>query len=157
MFDDQYSPASFDVLLTDVHSKDLHEDISNMLDIKYLDIAESDDVKESSGIVYGPHNRVFVATVVRKSDILRHVHFLVDTGSPFTYICTEVLQSMGIHAPDPKTPIRVRINGMPTTTMQSHGHFEDINLLGTDFMKTFGCVLTADFEKGTVRLVINNE
>ncbi len=157
MFDDQYSPTSFDVLLTDVHSKDLHEDISDKLNVKYLEIAESDDVKEAAGIVYGPHNQVFVATVIKRGDRLRHVHFLVDTGSPFTYICNEALQSLGVEVLDPKSPVRVRINGMPTTAMQSHGHFADLNLLGTDFLMTFGCVLTADFENRKVKIVLNSE
>lgn len=140
-----------------VHSKDLHEDISDRLNVKYLEIAESDNVKEAPGIVYGPHNRVFVATVIKRGDRLRHVHFLVDTGSPFTYICNEALQSLGIEVLDPKNPVRVRINGMPTTALQSHGHFADLNLLGTDFLMTFGCVLTADFDNGKVKIVMNNE
>ena len=152
MFDDPYSPED---LLSDVHSKDLHEDVSSQLRIAYLKDADKNSTSKSSGIVYGPHNRVFVATVLRKGGRSKYVHFLVDTGSPYTYICNEVLQSFNIAAPDPKTSIRIHLNDMPTTAMQSHGHFIDINLLGTDFMKTFGCVLTVDFEKGTASLVPN--
>lgn len=157
VMDVQYVPTEFDVLLPDVHSKDLHENISNILNIKYLETAESDDVKEAVGIVHGWHNRVFVSTVMKKGDRLRHVHFLVDTGSPFTYICNEVLQSLGVEVSHPHTPVTVHINGMPTIILQSHGHFDDVNLLGTNFMKLHGCVLTANFEKNTVKLVFDSD
>ena len=157
MFDVQYSPTDFDLLLTDVHSNELHHEISNMLGSTYLNDAEKDDISEATGIVWGPHNRIFVATVVRMGNKLKHVHFLVDTGSPFTYICDEVLQSFGKTVSNPKNPFTVHINGKPILVLQSpeDKHFKDINLLGTDYMKTFRCILAVDFEKETAKLTTN--
>ena len=156
MFDIQYSPTNFDVLLTDVHSDELHHEISKLLDTPYLEDAEDSGSKEATGIVWGPHNRIFVATVVKMSDKFKHVHFLVDTGSPFTYVCNEVLQSFNKTVSNPHNPFRLDINGMPLLVLQSpeDKHFKDINILGTDFMKTFGCVLTVDFDKEKASLVL---
>ena len=157
MFDVQYSATDFDLLLTDVHSNELHHEISDMLHTNYLENANSDDVQEATGIVWGPHNRIFVATVVKMSNKLKHVHFLIDTGSPFTYICDEVLQSFGRTVSNPHNSFSVRINGRAILVLQSpeNGHFKDINLLGTDFMKTYKCILTVDFERETARLQMN--
>jgi hypothetical protein len=156
MFDVQYSPTDFDVLLTDVHSNELHHEISHMLNTTYLEDAGDNSSDEALGIVWGPHNRIFVATVVKMGDKLKHVHFLVDTGSPFTYVCDEVLQSFNKIVSNPHNPFRVHINGMPILVLQSpeDKHFKDINILGTDFMKTFGCVLTVDFDQEKALLVV---
>jgi hypothetical protein len=156
MFDVKYSPTDFDVLLTDVHSHELHHDISKMLGTTYLGDATSDDVNEASGIVWGPHNRVFIAAIVKigKENKIKHVHFLVDTGSPFTYICDEVLQSFKKTISNPNNPFSVRINNKPITALISpeDKHFKDMNILGTDFMKTFKCVLNINFDTEKVKL-----
>lgn len=154
MFDVQYDPGDFDVLLTDVHSNELHHEISSMLGTSYLEDAESGPVIETRGIVWGPHNRVFVATVVKMGSRAKHVHFLIDTGSPFTYLCDEVLQSFGKTVSNPHNPFSVHVNGMPVLVLLSpeNRHFKDINILGTDFMKTFKCVLKVDFGEETVTL-----
>ncbi len=84
-----------------------------MLNTPYLEDAESSGYKEATGIVWGPHNRIFVATVVKMGDKLKHVHFLVYTGSPFTYVCDEVLQSFRKTVSNSHNSFRVYINGMP--------------------------------------------
>ena len=157
MFDVQYSPTDFDLLLTDVHSNELHHEISSMLGTTYLNDADTDDISEATGIVWGPHNRIFIATVVRMGNKMKHVHFLVDTGSPFTYICDEGLQSFGKTVSNPNNPFTVHINGKPILVLQSpeDKHFKDINLLGTDYMKTYLCMLAVDFEKETATLKTN--
>ena len=157
MFDTPYLPTDFDLLLTDVHSNELHHEISHMLHTNYLEDANSDDVQVATGIVWGPHNRIFVAAIVKMSGKLKHVHFLIDTGSPSTYICDEVLQSFGKTVSNPHNPFSVHVNKRPVLVLQSpeNGHFKDINILGTDFMKTFKCVLNVDFDKETASLQMN--
>ncbi len=159
MFDVQYSPADFDVLLTDVHSNELHHEISDMLGTRYLEEAGEENSGIANGIVWGPHNRIFVATVVKIGDKMRHVHFLVDTGSPFTYMCDEAIQSFNRTVSNPHNPFSVHINGHPVLVLQSpeDRHFKDINILGTDYMKTFKCVLNVDFGADTAKLTSNFE
>jgi hypothetical protein len=50
---------------------------------------------------------------------MRHVHFLVDTESPFTYICDEAIQSFNRTVPNPHNPFSVHVNGNPVLVLQS--------------------------------------
>ena len=156
--DEQYLPTEFDVLLTDVHSRDLHHDISVRLRRLYLQDIEDDNIDSTEGILWGPNNRVFVAMVVRMGSKKKYVHFLVDTGSPHTYVSQEVFTSFGRMHPNPNNPVSLHINGRPLTVLQSpeRSHFEDVNIVGTNYMKTFNCVLNIDFAKDKVTLTAQN-
>ena len=158
MLDAQYSPTEFDVLLTDVHSRELRYDISNKLNKLYLsDVVDNEDFNTglSQGILWGPNVRIFVTMAVRVGALSKYVHFLVDTGSPRTYICQEVFTSFRKMISNPKNPVSLHINGNPLSVLQSpeRSHFEDVNILGTDYMKTFNCLLNVDFSNDTVSLV----
>lgn len=155
MFDEQYMPTEFDVLLNDVHSKDLHHDISTRLRKLYLQDIDNDNIDNTEGIIWGPNNRIFVAMVVRMGKKKKYVHFIVDTGSPRTYISHEVFTSFSRMHPNPNNLVSVHINGKPLSVLQSpkESHFEDINIIGTDYMKTFNCILNIDFAKDAVTLV----
>ncbi len=122
-----------------------------------MEETNDDNFTEAKGIVWGPHNLIFVATVVKIGDKMRHVHFLVDTWSPFTYICNEAIQSFQRTVSNPHNPFSVHINGHPVLVLQSpeDRHFKDVNILGTNFMKTFKCVLNVDFGTDTARLTSN--
>lgn len=159
MFDAEYSPRDFDVLLSDVHSNDLHHVISDRLYTSYLGNAEEGNFVEAAGIVWGSHNRVFVATVVKRKDMMKHVHFLVDTGSPYTFMCEEALKSLHALPVDPVSTVRVHINGHAVLVHQSpkDKHFNDINVLGTDFMKTYNCILNVDFGESVATLTLDQD
>lgn len=148
-------PTEFDVLVTDVHSKDLHHDISIRLNKLYLSDIIDDKIDNTEGIIWGPHNCVFVAMVVRIGNKKKYVHFLVDTGSPSTYISQEVLTSFGKMLLNPSNPLSVHINGKPLLVIQSpeKSHYEDMNILGTSYMKTFNCILNVNFASEKVTLV----
>ena len=92
---------------------------------------------------------------------------LVDTGSPFTYICDEAIQSFRRTVSNPHNPrckraraklrchrVSVRINSNPVLVLESpeDRHF---NILGTYFMKTLKCVLNVDFGAETAKLTSN--
>lgn len=147
-------PTEYDVLLSDVSSKDLHHEISSMLSTMYLSDITDDNIDTTNGIIWGPHNRVFVAMVVRMGHKKKYVHFLVDTGSPSTYICQEVFTSFGRMINNPNNPVSLHINGKPLTVLQSpkNSHFEDVNVLGTTFLKTFNSVVNIDFKAGDVTI-----
>lgn len=158
MIDEDYIPSEFDILLTDVHSKDLHHDIAKQLNHLYLSNCDYDDaVTHIDGIIWGPHNRIFVPMIVRIGDVKKHVHFLLDTGSPKTYISQEVFTSFNKMISNPNNPVSLNINNHRIMVFQSpeKSHYEDINILGTDFLKTYNAKLTIDFEHDKVQIVMN--
>ena len=157
MFDVAYNPREFDLLATDVHSYELRHDISEVLGTAYLEDADTDGPKDAVGIVWGDYNRVLLAMVLRVGEKRKHIHFLVDTGSPCTYVCQEVLDSFGEFVSKPNHPYSVYINGRPVSVLESpeNKHFKDINVLGMDFMNTFGGKLTVDFCEFTAKVELS--
>jgi hypothetical protein len=87
------SANKFDILLTDVDEEDLKTEISTLLGSKYLSETSplSNPRPTIHGILYGQYDRPILPLVVavRKSPSII-VHFLFDTGSPFTYLSEEV-------------------------------------------------------------------
>jgi hypothetical protein len=87
-------PELFDILLSDVDDNLLHNDISTALGSAYL--SETPHLTSPrttvDGILFGEHRRVLFPLVVK----LLHkppsyvVHFLYDSGSPFTFLSKEV-------------------------------------------------------------------
>ncbi|RIB14959.1 hypothetical protein C2G38_2143803 [Gigaspora rosea] len=129
--DDNYFPNMYDVLLTDVNSKDLHEEISELLKAKYLSYSPASEFKEVYGIIYGKHNRIFVSLPVKVKRQAKNVHFLVDTGSPSTYICEEVYESLKATIRNTSSPRSVLINNKATHVFLPpvNSHFTGVNVL----------------------------
>ena len=111
MFD---APLDFDVLLTDVHARDLRHDISNCLGIPYLSECNDHSVaRYMAGVIWGPHNRLFASMKVSiGSGSMRNVHMILNTGSPQTYLCSETFGAFNITINHPNNPISVNINGV---------------------------------------------
>jgi hypothetical protein len=160
MMDDNYIPSQFDVLLTDVKSKDLHHDISRRLNTAYLSdtsVSEHNEtLNEVRGIVWGPHNRIFVPMIVKLKGKKKMIHFLLDTGSPKTYLSQEALSSFNVIMPNPNNPISVYINGRRILSFQSpeNSHFDDINIIGSDYLKTFNAILTVNYQDDSAFIVL---
>ena len=89
---DSSGPNEYDVLLSDVTHAKLQSTIAERLGIPYL--SEAADVKEaiqvSTGYLYGAYKRTIVAFVVTYGKEARWVFFIVDSGSPWTYISAQV-------------------------------------------------------------------
>jgi hypothetical protein len=87
-------PELFDIVLSDVDDNLLHNEISTALGSAYL--SETPHLTSPhttvDGILFGRHSRVLfplVVKVFRKSSSYV-VHFLYDSGSPFTFLSQEV-------------------------------------------------------------------
>ena len=52
MMDTQYMPTEFDVLLTDVGSKDLHDGVSAKLEKYYLSDIADDNIDTTDGVIW---------------------------------------------------------------------------------------------------------
>ena len=149
MFDAQYSPLEFDVLLTDVHGRDLRHDISNRLGVVYLSECENNQTARNvNGIIWGPHNRLFIPLKVSiGTERMRNVHMIVDTGSPQTYLCGDVFSSFNRLITNPRDAISININGSRINVLESpaQSHFNDVNLLGSDYLQVVNGTLTIDY------------
>ncbi|RIA98808.1 hypothetical protein C1645_843958 [Glomus cerebriforme] len=147
MADNTYAPIIIDDLISDVESKDLHEEISETLHKKYLSDSanESDEVE---GILFGNFQRLISSMTLEIRGHIKYIHFIVDTGSPRTYVCKEVLKSYSqLFFADLKGLIPVRLNKRQISVKVSKDHFSDLNILGTDFLSTHRAQLFIDFDQ----------
>jgi hypothetical protein len=86
-------PNLFDILLSDIDEKLLHDEISTALGLAYL--LETPHLTSPhitvDGIMFGKHDRVIFPLVVNIHKSRSYViHFLYDSGSPFTFLSQEV-------------------------------------------------------------------
>jgi hypothetical protein len=93
--DPEYSPdpTEYDVLLTDITHGKLESTIAEELGIPYLSKATEADAKEvvqvAEGYIYGLHKRTIVPFVVANEKEARWVFFIVNSGSPWTYLSAQ--------------------------------------------------------------------
>jgi hypothetical protein len=83
----------FDILLFDVNEKVLHNEISTTLGSAYL--SETPHLTSPhaavDGILFGEYDRTLFPLVVKVSKSRSYIiHFLFDSGSPFTFLSREV-------------------------------------------------------------------
>jgi hypothetical protein len=146
--DDMYPVETYDILLTDVNSRDIHEEISKKLNIKYLSNSHSDvELEEVNGIIFGNNYRIFMSLPVKVKKETKNIHFLLDTGSPRTFICEEALSSFKAAIAN-KTYKTVLMNNRPFVTFlpPAGSHFTDVNILGMDYLQTTHAKVILDFE-----------
>ena len=79
------------------------------------------------------------------------VYFLLNTGSPKTYLCEEVFNEFGIF-PNPHNPTTASINGKVDTVSLSPTHFSGLNILGLRLMGQYHGDLRVCYDKKTFSL-----
>jgi hypothetical protein len=152
------SPESYDVVITDIQSADM-DHIG--IELGHANLARVQGEEDGDGrfpvlgTFYGNNLRLFVALTVRKqlkgSSGSVWVVFLLDTGSPFTFLGRDTMDAMGFGENVPKTA-QVSVHGVSLPVSLSHGHFENINVLGQNFMKAAQLNLRVDYLSGEVTL-----
>jgi hypothetical protein len=87
-------PKDYDVLLTDINDNTLRSDVAEIVGIPYLDKATEGDANKvpeiGHGILYGQRLRTIFPCVVSFLDKAHWVFFIVDGGSPLTFISPQV-------------------------------------------------------------------
>ena len=63
--DISYDPTSFNVLITDISAQDLHEVISNKLNVKYLSDSKQEHDSNVDGIIHGRCFRLICTLTVK--------------------------------------------------------------------------------------------
>ena len=147
-------PSSSDLMLSDITEEVLIADIASMLDVTHLAPASADDmVWPVRALLYGIFSRAMVSLVVSAArakaaagKAARNVNviFLVDTGSPYTFISQSTFVALGYNDSLPRTA-SLCVHGVNMTVQPSHSHFKDVNVLGTDFLVRARCSLMLDF------------
>ncbi|CAG8611349.1 3692_t:CDS:1, partial [Dentiscutata heterogama] len=156
VFDDS-SLERFDIQLNGIGSKELHGEISKRLNIEYLsDYLNTKELKEVNGIIFGYNFGIFVSLPVKIKHQVKNVHFLIDTGSPRTYVCEEVYDSFKTTVNS--TVPRVLINNKPIFAHLSpnDSHFTDINVLGAEYLKLTGARLFANYEDEDISVLFES-
>ncbi|PKK62290.1 hypothetical protein RhiirC2_790588 [Rhizophagus irregularis] len=142
---------SYDVLIKDIKSNNLHQEISKQLRIKYLSNS-AQELDEVEGKMFGDGRLIGLMTMRRKSTI-KNIYFLVDTGAPKTTICEEVLRSFNLTISDAKNPIKVTLNKRPTKVELSPS---ESNFLGADFLDLYDAQLFADYGESYFTIKFKN-
>ena len=133
-------PSLQDLLLTDINSKELRI-IATEMELEYLGPASFPGSFPVEGTIWVPNHRLMVNLVCRrrtKSDSpTRNIIFLIDTGSPVTYLCQEAMEALvGKDCNFPQT-LFVEIHteeAVQTHISPKDSHFADVNVLGMDFL-----------------------
>ena len=80
------------------------------------------------------------------------VLFLFDTGSPHTFLRKETWKALGYSGQvDIPTSVNVDINGIPTAVSMSRGHFENVDLLGQNYLDKAGLRVEIDYKTRDVK------
>ena len=155
--DGYIEPNSYDVLLTDITSEKLHGEIAEMLRVVYLStVPKAEEAqllqqKTFYGMKYGVNSRFMVNLPCRHSRSKRNhltssprqpplrfqnIIFLVDTSSPYNYLCQEVMEALlGEGNGGNSVPQFLVVELSPGLKLEFHlsprsGHFGDVNILG---------------------------
>jgi hypothetical protein len=137
------APNLYDVLILDITSADLNkigEELES-IPLSETSVTPSFPVK---GILFGQAQRMFLPLIVSKRSKSINVNFLFDTASPNTYLRQETLAALGFVESTP-TETNVIIHGTAMTIYLSSNHFENVDLLGQDYMTAIRGVVGIDY------------
>jgi hypothetical protein len=151
---DLFRPNEYDVVVTDIKEADFLL-IGSELGVQRLTKAPGDGSFETPvrGVIFGACHRSFVPLTVRKKNIVVYVLFLYDTGSPLTYLRRDTLHAIG-HTESTPAETLVTIQGRSMTAYLSSAHFENVDIIGQDFMMFLGVTATVDYRSASVVLEI---
>jgi len=144
-------PDDFDVLLKDMTESDLHQ-MGQLEGVGYLNVSSAKPSFPAEGLIMGAHRRFMVNLLVRRrsgSDY-RNVIFMVDTGSPYTFLSAAAMSAMMVDGPGKNVPVMMRLEIHGDQSIVCYlsppdKHFAEINLLGTDFLETKRVQLDIDW------------
>lgn len=146
-----HAPKLFDVLINDITDTDLMHIGDELGAVRLSTVRKETYDYPVTGLIYGPTLRVFVPLVVKKRHASIYVHFLFDTGSPNTYLREDTMRALGFTENVPSDTM-VTINGVGITAYLSRGHFENVDLMGQDWMAFLRAKVALDYGLKTVEV-----
>ncbi|OCK91794.1 uncharacterized protein K441DRAFT_664376 [Cenococcum geophilum 1.58] len=151
-------PDLYDILLSDIDEEALHNEISTALGSAYLSETPhlTSPLATVDGIVFSKHHRVLFPLVVRlpgKTSRSYVIHFLYDSGSPFTFLSQEACDKLfGTNAVPSQFSIQINGDRTNVNPPNASSHFEHVNLLGVDFCVLAGIKVIIDYVKKTATM-----
>jgi hypothetical protein len=151
-------PSLQDLLLNDISAKELRV-IAEVMELEYLGSASFPGSFPVDGRIWVPNHRLMVNLVCRRqtksNSPTRNIIFLIDTGSPVTYLCQEAMESL--IGKDSNLPQTLFVKIHSEKAIQTHispkdSHFADVNVLGMDFIVKNRVYPRLDFDEETFRL-----
>jgi hypothetical protein len=143
-------PNLYDVSVTDIASSDL---ITIGRELNSAALSETTDNPHFPvrGILYGQGLRLFVPLIVRKNTKSIRVNFLFDTASPSTYLRKETFEALEF-TDSTARGANVSIHGTQRTVYLSSNHFENVDLLGQNFMSAIRGVVCIDYSAAEIHI-----
>lgn len=150
------SPEQQDMMLFDVTSDILH---GATLEIgrgkEYLSPADSFPLSwPVTGVIFGHNKRLMINLPCRRAKPDRghnvlNVFFLVDTGSPVSYLCKEAMDALIGRELDQQLKqlsivIQTTAKYMEMNLSPMTSHFQDVNVLGMDFLDKYDLSMVVD-------------
>ena len=154
------APDMQDLLLLDVTHNILCSTIANLLDVEYLGPAKKLTSFPLKGKLFGLNSRLMVNFSCRKCSETRvypflNVIFLVVTGSPNSYLCTEAMQAildMKVEVPHVLTVDINLKNSFDFYLSPPDKHYKDVNVLGMDFLARKNLSILIDRDEARFQL-----
>jgi hypothetical protein len=143
---DYIRPDEVDIMLSDVKSEDLKTIIAETLGVVYLSAATDDEKQKwaplaAKGLIHGGMSRLIINLVIRRQknpNRCVNVFFVVDTGSPYSFVCAEAMEKLvGVEGSNLPNVINADIGGheLPLHLSMVNSHFHDVNVLGMDALR----------------------
>ena len=136
---------------TDMTESDLHL-MAELEGVGYLNVSSAEPVFPVLGLIMGAHGRLMVNLLVRRRAVPEHeyrnVVFMVDTGSPYTFLSRAAMTALV--GPDKNVPSMMRLEIHGDQSLVCHlsppdKHFAEINLLGMDWLEMKRMQLEVDW------------
>ena len=153
------APSGQDLLLTDVTQEILNTRIAPELAVHYLSASEAENASfPVTGILFGLNRRLMVNLLVRRRESHKFLNilFLVDTGSPVSYLCDEAISAL--IGKDNALPKFINVFVQGDRVLECHlsphdGHFHDVNVIGMDFLATHDLSIQICYKRRTFQLL----
>jgi len=135
--------SGYDVLITDINSELLTNEISNRIGYNYL--SECKEEIRNNGIFYGISERLLLCYAVTIKNITKNVIFIFDTGSPITFLSQEACDSFGFDLSD---SFKCKINTFQILARISppKSHFNNISIIGSDYCRVTDAVVNINYK-----------
>ena len=135
------APNEQDLLLTDVTEAELFGNVGELLGVQYL--SETPHLAQLSvlkGIVFGQNKRLMINLQCKRKASMNWVNifFLVDTGSPYTYLAPGAIDKLAGGANNICRTLNALVHN-ESVCIECHlspqdKHFKDVNVLGMEAM-----------------------